>query len=931
MVSRQSESAAVFGPERFRASESGRAGTVGRSLLAVAVLLLVVVGVPVAMLTLAGVPPIPESVSLSMVTRAVSVEVVLGVLVWVVWLAWFQFTVCTVVELVSAVRGRGVPGHVPVSGGVQVVVRRLVIAALLIFSASGPAVAAPATAAAPAPAPAPAAAAQVVSGGGGVPSDTGAADAGAGAADAGADQQDGTVVGHVTYRLGGAVIDPQVGAQLVGRRVYVVQPPQDHYHDNLWDIAERSLGEGRDYQQIYDLNAGRLQPDGRTLELARLIQPGWYLVMPESATDVPRVEAVTTTAPAAPAPGPVSADQSSGRQQEQGGRRMPDRSDDVDDILPADVPALGALTAASVLAVLARWRRYGSWAVPDAGAGELERLLRVGADPGRMTRVDAVLRWLSGLEDPPEFYAVGVDDDSVSLFLTRRVPQAPAPWRGRDGGAVWNVERGVDIQVPDGPVRVGAGLVTVGRDERGADVLIDLSVVDGDVVVSGAPSVAAEVVSALAVELCTNPWSAQVRVVGVGLPPALSAVCGERLEVASDVAAAVGSGSTDGPDSGEAGSAGSGSADAFGSVGGVGGVLTGRSGRGDVCVVLAAGQEEAAPVSPVRGGATLVRAGGGGGRWRIEVDSTGSARVEPLGVGVRVTRASEADLESLGELFAADTSGRPPAPEPPSPPSAAALRSAPVRVRVLGPAVVSAPGVVEPERLGLLTEAVACLALHEEGLHPRVLGSMIWPLGATGDVVTSSIDRLRAWLGRDEAGADRVREDEEGRLVLSSDVVADWSVLRGLIARARRARERGDDREELRLLQEGLRLVRGPVCQGAEPGRYAWLARVRATRESEVLVADAAHRVAVLLGDHDPDGAGRAVEVGLRVVELDQRLWRDDLRLAAACGRDRLAARAEALLEAAGADDLAQVDPATAALVEDLAPGAGLGSRRRPA
>ena len=29
--------------------------------------------------------------------------------------------------------------------------------------------------------------------------------------------------------------------------------------------------------------------------------------------------------------------------------------------------------------------------------------------------------------------------------------------------------------------------------------------------------------------------------------------------------------------------------------------------------------------------------------------------------------------------------------------------------------------------------------------------------------------------------------------------------------------------------------------------------------------------------------------------------------------------------------DLAQVDPATAALVEDLAPGAGLGSRRRPA
>ena len=48
---------------------------------------------------------------------------------------------------------------------------------------------------------------------------------------------------------------------------------------------------------------------------------------------------------------------------------------------------------------------------------------------------------------------------------------------------------------------MGTGLVTLGRDEHGTDVLIDLSLVDGDVAVNGAPSMAAEVIAALALEL----------------------------------------------------------------------------------------------------------------------------------------------------------------------------------------------------------------------------------------------------------------------------------------------------------------------------------------------------------------------------------------------------------------------------------------------
>ena len=698
------------------------------------------------------------------------------------------------------------------------------------------------------------------------------------------------------------MIDPEVGAQLVGRRVYIVQPPQGHYHDNLWDIAERSLGDGRAYQQIYDLNAGRVQPDGRSLELARLIQPNWYLIMPEEATDIPRVEAVSPAPdPGPPAPAPAPARQAAADGADGLAAPAPTAAERMADVAPTEAPALGALTGAAVLSLLVRRRRYGSWLLPRPDAGELERLLRIGADPDRAERLDAALRSLSALSAPPAPYAAGVDDEAVTLFLSRPMPQAPRPWRARREGRIWVLARDAVVTAPDEPARVGTGLVTLGRDERGTDVLIDLSLVDGDVAVNGAPTMAAEVIAALALELCINPWSARIRVTGVGLPRALHELCGRRLERADDLAAALGA-----PEPAD--------------------VLTGRRRRsGPRRVVLAVGRQEA--VSPHSRETVLVRTGGGA-RWRIEVDTAGMARVEPLDVGVRVTRATERDLACLRELFASERGGgRPDAPDPRPPATTAALRSAPVRVQVLGPATVMAPGAVEPERLPLLTEAVACLALNREGLHPRVLASMIWPLGVTGDVVTASIERLRVWLGDDETGSARLREDEEGRLVLGPDVVVDWDVLRTLAAAARRAPRA----EELRLLQEALRLVRGRVCEGAEPGRYAWLARLRTAHDSEALITDSALRVAALLGRDDPEGAAAAIAVGLGVVELDQRLWQADLRLAAMRGHERLAERVGALLDAAGADDLRHVNPGTAALVEDLAPGRGLGVRRRGA
>ena len=76
--------------------------------------------------------------------------------------------------------------------------------------------------------------------------------------------------------------------------------------DDLWDIAERFLGDPEEWHQIYQLNEGRPQPDGRALTDPNLIIPGWVLLIPQPATGArPR-----------PAPGPP-------RDQAPGGGRTP--------------------------------------------------------------------------------------------------------------------------------------------------------------------------------------------------------------------------------------------------------------------------------------------------------------------------------------------------------------------------------------------------------------------------------------------------------------------------------------------------------------------------------------------------------------------------------------------------------------------------------
>ena len=882
--------AQAAGPQRFQAPVRSARPPVWRSLLSGLVLAAVIIGLPAALLATVGPPPLPTGVDMSVLfTQAVSFDVVVGVLIWVLYLAWLQFTVCALVEAASAIKGHGVPGHVPLSGGMQSLVRRLIASVLLLGAVSGP-VAAAAAPVVEEPTPA-VAVSQDVSSQQPAADDDSQAD-GAATASQGADSDHQ----YMRYMVNGVELDQEIGAQLVGQRVYIVQPPEGRYHDNLWDIAERNLGEGRAYSQIYDLNAGRAQPDGGSLELARLIQPGWLLVMPESATSVARVEAIPTTpapAPAAPTP----------QQQEEGNHIPAGLGQDLRDIAPVQMPAIGSLLAASLVSGLVARRRWLAGAFNEDSA-ELERLLRVGADESRSRRLEAVLRSLDDLPGSPRPYAVAIDDDACYLRMARPLPDAPAPWRAQQEGMTWALRAGQEPPLKDRPCPL-PGLVTVGRTPEGADILIDLAFADGDVIVTGDPAMAAEVVSALALELCTNPWSRDADVVGTGLSATLHGVAGQRLQTPESLM-------------GQA------------ALPGVGGVLTGRRPETQTTFMLIGNGATPPPLPPGRSYALVRTDSNRQGRWTIEIDASGTARIFPLGIMVTASRATEAEIAALEGLFApveeTHDGGRPPVPDPPMPPLAtAALRAASVRIQVLGNTLVETAGAVDQARRSILTEAAVCVALHPEGIRPSILGAMLWPLGATADVVGATVERLRSWLGQDSQGAPHLREDAEGRLVLGPGVVLDWDVLRSLLDSSRRCAPQ----QEVELLTEALRLVRGPMVSDAAEGRYTWLARVRAARQFDALVVDAAHRLVELIGDTDPDGAATAIATGLQVVELDQGLWRDRLRLASRRGRGELEQEIHILLDAAGADDLDQIDPATAALVEDLSPGLSVG--RRPA
>ncbi|WP_235487645.1 LysM peptidoglycan-binding domain-containing protein, partial [Frankia sp. AvcI1] len=66
-----------------------------------------------------------------------------------------------------------------------------------------------------------------------------------------------------------------------------MQLPANGVYDSLWRIADRCLGDGARWPQIWALNHGVVQADGRALTQPGLIRPGWVLRLPDQPATTP--------------------------------------------------------------------------------------------------------------------------------------------------------------------------------------------------------------------------------------------------------------------------------------------------------------------------------------------------------------------------------------------------------------------------------------------------------------------------------------------------------------------------------------------------------------------------------------------------------------------------------------------------------------------
>uniref|UniRef100_A0AAU2V4A0 Bacterial transcriptional activator domain-containing protein n=1 Tax=Streptomyces sp. NBC_00003 TaxID=2903608 RepID=A0AAU2V4A0_9ACTN len=546
-------------------------GDFAKAFLAFVALLGLVVGVPAALVVSVGWPLPHRMPSLDMVQQQISVNVFVKILTLVVWLAWAQFTACVLVEVKAAVSGVGLPSRVPGAGPSQLLARQLIAAVLLIT----------ATAASFAPGlgqhgpqienthkPTVAAAQQLPG------------------------QQQAATVAEAMHKQAAAqankaaVEERQDGTETGATKFYRINPPEGRHHDSLWEVAERHLGDGRRYHEIYQLNKDRVQPDGSKLSEASLIRPGWIMEMPADAHGGDLVEMPTPAPEVSPtlqqqiAEYAKSGDHAQPAQpaQQGGGARAetPAAPSSVPEQRAPSTPApeqtpqaatsassesgfglpealIGApLLAAGVLGALGRRRRMALWQsamtavagrrgmeppVPTGADADVHDALLIGADPEAVRFLDQALRGLSAALDAanrplPVVYAAWFTATDLHLQLAQPSGQPPAPWQQGGDATLWRLERSAapadarpDLSEVAAPY---PGLVSLGTLD-GARLLLNLEAAPGLVALSGPGGARAAVLSSVAAELATNGWSDRMTVTVVGFGRELGALAPTRL------------------------------------------------------------------------------------------------------------------------------------------------------------------------------------------------------------------------------------------------------------------------------------------------------------------------------------------------------------------------------------------------------------------
>ncbi|GAB3275016.1 LysM peptidoglycan-binding domain-containing protein [Kineosporia babensis] len=351
-------------------------------------------------------------------------------------------------------------------------------------------------------------------------------------------------------------------------KFYVVRAAYKGEPEFLFSIAERFLKDGERWPEILELNKDRPQADGGRLTDPASITAGWVLVLPADAKGklvrtgpLPEVSAAPTN-PATPAPAP-------------GAAPSEPESATLYWVIGASTLVLG--TGLIGYAMIARRRaaaepepaptppprrtppaprgpasgapsRLGQSAAPEAPdetpaprrnffrRNTTEVLAVRPFDAAGAWTVDRGLRSLSGMahdarRQVPPFYAVVMDREWMQLRLAAPDFEAPAPWGSDEDGRTWSAPLRALQALPlkDGLASPSPRLVTLGTDS-GARVLVDLGQATGVISVEGTVANVHNLLLGWIGELVAAPWAEHVRVVTVGLAPAVSPPASDRAE-----------------------------------------------------------------------------------------------------------------------------------------------------------------------------------------------------------------------------------------------------------------------------------------------------------------------------------------------------------------------------------------------------------------
>ncbi|MFC8801350.1 hypothetical protein ACFT2C_26765 [Promicromonospora sp. NPDC057138] len=349
-----------------------------------------------------------------------------------------------------------------------------------------------------------------------------------------------------TGRRAGTSADQDESGKKV--KYYVMQTKPNGEQEFLFEIAQRFLGDGNRYTEIFELNKGRTQPDGNVLTDPAAVLPGWVMQLPDDAEGEGVEVGVLPTGPAdggAGSGGPGATPSDDAASEDAASEDAP--SDDAS-ALPGASPSAEAGAPASGAADAGETAAGGpSWVVPvlivlgalvlAAGAAYggilLVRRLRAGreepfddsllrTDTSAAWMVDRALRVLIAAcerdgEELPAVTGVFIEGGAMRLRLGSPVSPAPSPWVANEDGQSWSAPLAKLQSAPASEASTSrfARLVTIGVGETGR-VLVDFASARGVISLDGPTRARHEVLRRWLGELTGNPWSNDPRVVMVG-------------------------------------------------------------------------------------------------------------------------------------------------------------------------------------------------------------------------------------------------------------------------------------------------------------------------------------------------------------------------------------------------------------------------------